>query len=103
MPEIDYEAAQILVDFAYGGSYKITKENAKNLLAAAHCYQFKEITEKCVSFLVDTIDENNCFELEKFGKARRLFTLSNPAGCFALQNIEKIVKSKAFFEFSFEG
>ncbi|CAG5108166.1 Oidioi.mRNA.OKI2018_I69.chr1.g3665.t1.cds [Oikopleura dioica] len=102
MPEIDYEAAQILVDYAYCGNYKITKENVKNLLAAANCYQFEEIKEKCARFLVDTIDENNCFELEKIGRAMGLFSLSNPAGCFALQNIEKIIKSESFTALSFE-
>ncbi|CAG5108164.1 Oidioi.mRNA.OKI2018_I69.chr1.g3664.t1.cds [Oikopleura dioica] len=102
MPEIDYEAAQILVDFAYCGNYKITEGNVRNLLAAADCYQFEEIKKKCESFLIDMIDADNCFELEKIGDARGLSRLSSQAGRFSMQNFEEVIKSKSFTELSFE-
>lgn len=101
MPQIKYETALSLVEFAYCGKYGITAENAQNLLEAADCYQFHMLKENCESFLLSTIDLSNCFTLLKIADFRVLPRLSSAALTFALKNFSLITKSPAFTELSF--
>ena len=103
MPQIKYETALSLVEFAYCGKYEITSENAQNLLEAADCYQFHMLKENCESFLLSTVDLSNCFTLLKIAEFRVLPRLSRAALTFALKNFSLITKSPAFTELSFAG
>ena len=103
MPEIDYDTAVFLVEFAYCGKYEINTDNAQNLLEAADCYQFQMLKENCESFLLNTIELSNCFVLMKIAEVRCLPRLSAAALSFALKNFESIAKSKSFKELSFAG
>ena len=103
MPQIKYETALSLVEFAYCGKYEITSENAQNLLEAADCYQFHMLKENCESFLLSTVDLSNCFTLLKIAEFRVLPRLSRAALTFALKNFSLITTSPAFIELSFTG
>ena len=62
--DIDEDAMQMLVEFAYTSKIKITTENVQPLLFAASILQVENVAEACASFMKSHLHPSNCIEVQ---------------------------------------
>ena len=68
MKDVSYETVELLVAFAYGQEFCITKKNAQEIIQAADCYQFDILKNHCEQWVVKT---------SILGTYKKRFVLSN--------------------------
>lgn len=61
-----------LLDYVYTGKIEINLANVIDLLNAALLFELNQLVDKCVGFVLDNIDLNNCVELNLFASMHQL-------------------------------
>jgi len=101
--DVDPEAFEKLVFYAYEGRLEIHQDNVTNILAAAHIFNINEIVEKCCHFIEKQIHPSNCLGIYKFAVQRDLRSLTKKSWNYILENFSNVVQNNhEFLELTFE-
>ncbi|KAG8437047.1 hypothetical protein GDO86_007939 [Hymenochirus boettgeri] len=65
---VDPNSFQLLLDFVYTGSVKISTENVQKLMTAADMLQLSHVVELCCDFLKEQIEPANCVGFFQFSE-----------------------------------
>jgi len=98
MKDVSFETVELLVAFAYGQEFCITKKNAQEIIQAADCYQFDILKNHCEQFLSAEIDEQNCFGFLQLADHLRLSRLRERSLKYALENFEKVIQGEEYLQ-----
>ncbi|XP_055335279.1 kelch-like protein diablo isoform X2 [Paramacrobiotus metropolitanus] len=98
--EVDAEAVETIINFAYSGRLKIDVDNVQSLLQAASLLQVPGILEKCCKFLENQIDPANCLEISTFADRYFCNELALSALKYARLNFAAVVEREEFLEVS---
>lgn len=99
---IDPDAFECLLDFAYTAKISVDNEKVKQLLVAANYLKHAKVREACVEFLSAQFTPENVLELRTFGYSVNCYEFVNKADTFIGQKFERVLKTKAFLNASFE-
>lgn len=80
---IEFEAVELLVNFCYTSSIKITEKNVQNLLSVSNLLQFNTVIESCCGFLKNQLHPSNCLGIGNFAHHHGFSDLQNAAQCYA--------------------
>lgn len=80
--DVNGEALNDLVTFAYTGCIELKEDSVENILAAAVLLRFVEVTEACTLFLKKQLDPNNCIGIAMFAESRNCYELREAAVTF---------------------
>ena len=61
-----------LLDYIYTGKIEINLANVIDLLNSALLFELNKLIDKCINFVLDNIDLNNCVELNLFASMHQL-------------------------------
>lgn len=84
---------QLIIDFAYTGSSKVTAENVELLLPAADQFHVIGLVKCCCDFLCREISPENCIGIHRFAKTFFCNVLARKAKCYLLQNFMTVAKA----------
>lgn len=99
---IEFEAVELLVNFCYTSSIKITEKNVQNLLSVSNLLQFKTVIESCCGFLKNQLHPSNCLGIGNFADHHGFSDLQNAAQCYAEKHFLEVIKSEEFLKATFE-
>ncbi|XP_067032837.1 kelch-like protein diablo [Acropora muricata] len=99
---IDYEAVELLVDFCYTSSIKITEKNVQSLLSVSNLLQFNTVIESCCGFLKNQLHPSNCLGIGDFADHHGFTELKAAALCFAEKHFLEVIKCDEFLSAPFE-
>lgn len=97
LKEIDSQAVNLLIDYAYSGKLDITQANAQNLLATASLLQMTAVKKACAKFMESQLDESNCVGIQSFASVHYCPELQAKVSLLSLFNN---IKYQEFFLFS---
>lgn len=83
---------ELILDFAYTGSCKITSDNVEQLLAFADQFEVLGIVQLCCQFLFDQLTPENCLGIFKFARHYFCRNLEEKGRKFIRCNFKQIVK-----------
>lgn len=99
---IDYEAVELLVDFCYTSSIKITEKNVQSLLSVSNLLQFNTVIESCCGFVKNQLHPANCLGIGDFADHHGFTELKAAALCFAEKHFLEVIKCDEFLSAPFE-
>ena len=99
---IEYEAVELLVNFCYTSTIKITERNVQNLLSVSNLLQFNTVIESCCGFLKNQLHSSNCLGIGDFADHHGFYELKNAALSFAEKHFLEVIKSEEFLKATFE-
>ncbi|PIK36461.1 putative kelch-like protein 17 isoform X2 [Apostichopus japonicus] len=76
--DIDANAVELLVAFAYTSEIKITEETVQYLLPAASLLQLHSVRDACCRFLATQLTPSNCLGIRRFADTHGCFDLRPP-------------------------
>lgn len=100
--DIDANAVELLVEFAYTSVIKITEENVQYLLPAASLLQLHSVRDACCRFLATQLSPSNCLGIRRFADTHGCFDLETSSKQFVLQNFNRVVDAEEFGQLNFE-
>ena len=92
--DIDPDALEKLILYAYEGTLEIHQDNVTDILRAAHMFDISEIVNACCKFIEKQLHPSNCLGIHKFAVLHDLHGLIETAWNYIL------VKFIVFFSFS---
>eukprot|EP00058_Branchiostoma_floridae_P027809 XP_002613300.1 hypothetical protein BRAFLDRAFT_113785 [Branchiostoma floridae] len=94
--EVDSNALQLLVDYAYTSKVTITEHNAVELLEGANFFQIQPVRDACVTFISNNLSAENCLQILHVGNMLSCQDLENKARLCALKEFVAISKTPEF-------
>lgn len=94
--DIDENAMELLVNFAYTGSISVKESNVQTLLPVACLLQLTEIQEICCEFLKKQLDPSNCLGIRAFADTHSCRELLCFADTFTQHNFQEVAESEEF-------
>ena len=67
LKEVNYEATESLVQFAYTGELRVDINNVETLYAAANYFQIEKVKGFCEEFIVENLSTANVFGVQQLG------------------------------------
>ena len=68
LKELDSQAVDCLLQFAYSGRVTVTIDNVQPLLYAASFLQFEHVAQACGDFMKQQLHPTNCIEMRRFAE-----------------------------------
>ncbi|XP_068679945.1 kelch-like protein diablo [Montipora foliosa] len=99
---IDCVAVELLVDFCYTSSIKITERNVQSLLSVANLLQFNTVIESCCGFLKNQLHPSNCLGIGDFADHHGFAELKTAAQCYAEKHFLEVIRCEEFLSAPFE-
>ncbi|XP_071500870.1 kelch-like protein 2 [Diadema antillarum] len=96
--EIDSDAVELLVSFAYTAKIVIGERNVQALLPAASLLQMESVRDACCKFLVGQLDPSNCLGIRRFADTHGCFDLEQSSRQYALHNFCHVVNTEEFLQ-----
>lgn len=97
--DVDPDAIQNLIDYAYTNKITICEENVQALLPAARMLQLDYVVEQCGAFLEEHLSTNNCLGFYLFADKHNCEQLLNTSRLFIQRNFESVVaKGEEFLQ-----
>ncbi|KAH9402380.1 Kelch-like protein 20, partial [Tyrophagus putrescentiae] len=94
--DIDEQAMELLIDFAYSSRIIIEESNVQVLLPAACLLQMTEIQEVCCEFLKQELDPSNCLGIRSFADTHACKDLLDFADKFTQDHFHEIIENEEF-------
>ena len=96
LSDLDGDAVELLVGFAYTSSVAINEKNVQPLLKAAAILQLSEIVEASCKFLSDQLHPSNCLGISAFAEAHGCKSLQESAREFVKDHFVEVIKCDEF-------
>ncbi|ESO05500.1 hypothetical protein HELRODRAFT_171137 [Helobdella robusta] len=87
-----------IVNYVYSGIAEVNRDNAQELLTAAHLLQFNEIVEACCDFLRAHLHPSNCLGIEWLSRLHSLPKLEAEAQNYAIENFDRVLDYDEFLK-----
>ncbi|XP_066280357.1 kelch-like protein 24 [Branchiostoma lanceolatum] len=94
--EVDTNALQLLVDYAYSSTVTITEDNAVKLLEGANFFQIQPVRDACVTFISNNLSAKNCLQMLHIGNMLSCPDLEKKARLCALKEFKAASKTPEF-------
>lgn len=95
--EVDAEALEALVDYAYTAKLEIRVDNVENLLSSACLLQVDSVKDACCEFMKSQLHPSNCLGIRAFADAHGCEQLYEIANYYTKNNFADISKNQEFF------
>ncbi|CAM4898299.1 unnamed protein product [Rotaria socialis] len=101
--DIDPDALEKLILYAYEGRLEIHQDNVTNVLRAAHLFNISEIVETCCKYIEKQLHPSNCLGIHKFALQHDLDELTKTSWNYVLEHFTDLIQNNhEFFELSFD-
>jgi hypothetical protein len=94
--EIEDDALEALVDFAYTSRIKLTDRNIYLIFAAADLLQFSGVRGACFKFFKQQMNKSNCIRTWLFGDGHNCTELTDAALRYIESNFLDVVRGREF-------
>ena len=94
--EVEAEAVQLIISYAYTGKVQITRTNAQSLLVAASLFQIMPIQKACARFMETQLDVCNCVGVYCFAHIHMCGELKAKAREFMEKNFTEVSQGEEF-------
>lgn len=98
--DIEPQAMELLIEFAYTGEIEVTTDNVQDLLPAAGILQLKDLKIACCEFLSDHMEVSNCLGIKQFADMHSCPDLVKKANRFIIRKFTDVVKTEEFVDVS---
>ncbi|XP_070560703.1 kelch-like protein 17 isoform X2 [Ptychodera flava] len=98
MHDVDCQALELLVQFAYTSEVTVTEKNVQTLLPAASLLQLHTVRDACCNFLMGQLDPTNCLGIRRFADTHGCYELQQISHKFALLNFAEVASSEEYFQ-----
>ena len=103
LTDVDEQAVEDLVEFAYTSNIHIHEGNVQPLLKAASILQLSEVMEACSDFLSEQLHPSNCLGIANFAEVHGCAELAKRAWEYIVDHFTKVVQCDEYFQLSVEG
>ena len=100
LSDLDEDAVEALVNFAYTSSVFINEKNVQPLLKAAAILQLSDIVEASCKFLSAQLHPSNCLGIAAFAEVHGCKSLEESAREFVKDHFMEVIKSDEFLQLS---
>ncbi|NXA52348.1 KLH30 protein, partial [Nothocercus julius] len=100
--DVDPEALEVLLDFAYTGKITINQANVEGLIRTSNQLHFPTIQKVCSRYLRQQMDATNCLGICEFGESHGCPEVSSKAWSFLQENFEAVSQQEEFLQLSKE-
>uniref|UniRef100_A0A8D1LT49 BTB domain-containing protein n=1 Tax=Sus scrofa TaxID=9823 RepID=A0A8D1LT49_PIG len=94
--DIDPQALDQLVQFAYTAEIVVGEGNVQTLLPAASLLQLNGVRDACCKFLLSQLDPSNCLGIRGFADTHSCSDLLKAAHRYVLQHFVDVAKTEEF-------
>ena len=94
---IEPEALEALINYAYTSEIEIRVDNVESLLASSSILQIKDIRDACCEFMKSQLHPSNCLGIRAFADAHSCEQLFNIADRYTQDNFLDVCKNQEFF------
>ncbi|EDV22500.1 uncharacterized protein TRIADDRAFT_50655 [Trichoplax adhaerens] len=94
--EIDADALEVLIHYAYTAEVEISEANVQALLPAASLLLLHDVRENCCEFLLSKLHPSNCLGFRRFADVHSCHDLKVKAHNFALGTFTEVVEFEEF-------
>ncbi|XP_035400880.1 kelch-like protein 30 [Cygnus atratus] len=102
LKEVDPDALETLLDFAYTGKVTINQGNVEGLMRTSSQLHFPAIQKACSRYLRQQMDATNCLGICEFGESHGCPEVSSKAWSFLQENFEAVSQQEEFLQLSKE-
>jgi hypothetical protein len=102
LKDANAEAMQKIIAHCKGTELTMTEASAFGLLAVASMYQFKQVIQECVQFLIKSLRTWNCLKIMFAARQLQIPELVEPALRYSLWEFDFVVQSQQFPDLTFE-
>lgn len=102
LKEVEADAIELLVDFAYTTRLEITVTNVQSLMTAASLFDFPAVFKATAQFLMNQLHPSNCLGIRSFAKTYGSDALVNAASRYFRNHFIDAVKNEEFLMLSTE-
>ena len=95
--EVDPDALEALVTYAYTSKLEIKVDNVESLLASACLLQVDDVKKACCEFMKSQLHPSNCLGIRAFADAHGCDQLFQIADSYTKNNFKDISKNQEFF------
>ena len=99
---IEPEALEALINYAYTSELEIRVDNVESLLASSSILQIKDIRDACCEFMKSQLHPSNCLGIRAFADAHSCEQLFKIADKYAQDHFLDVCKNQEFFLLSSE-
>ncbi|XP_052278496.1 kelch-like protein 5 isoform X2 [Dreissena polymorpha] len=96
MKEMDPDALEAIVKFAYTGTIELREDTVENLLATACMLQLSEVVEACCNFLMKQLHPSNCIGIRQFADAQGCCDLYKVANNYVMERFGEVMNTQEF-------
>ena len=100
LTDLDEDAVEALVSFAYTSSVSINEKNVQPLLKAAAILQLSEIVEASCNFLSAQLHPSNCLGIAAFAEVHGCKSLEESSRQFVKDHFMEVIKCDEFLQLS---
>ncbi|CAL1262526.1 unnamed protein product [Larinioides sclopetarius] len=100
--EIDPDALELLINFAYSGKVVISTLNVQSLLVGASFLQLIRVRDACCDFLKKRLHPNNVLGVQSFADALGCTTLVEATNRYIQMYFTEVARSEEFLNLKFE-
>ncbi|XP_061657666.1 kelch-like protein 17 isoform X3 [Syngnathoides biaculeatus] len=94
--DIDPQALEQLIQFAYTAEIVVGEGNVQTLLPAASLLQLNGVRDACCKFLLSQLDPSNCLGIRGFADTHSCSDLLKSAHKYVLQHFVEVSKTEEF-------
>ena len=94
--DVDSDALEALVDYAYTAKLEIRVDNVENLLSSACLLQVDDVKEACCKFMKSQLHPSNCLGIRAFADAHGCEQLYDISNNYTKNNFADISKNQEF-------
>ncbi|XP_042899946.1 kelch-like protein 18 isoform X2 [Parasteatoda tepidariorum] len=99
--EIDPEALDLLIDFAYSGKIYINSRNVQSVLVGASFLQLHKVRDACCEFMKKRLHPNNVLGIRTFADALGCSMLVDATNRFIQMHFIEVARSEEFLNLQF--
>nr|XP_014094600.2 kelch-like protein 18 [Bactrocera oleae] len=101
MKEIEPNALESLINYAYSGQVRIDNQNVQSLMVGASFLQLTKVRNACADFLISRFHPHNVLGIRQFADSMGCTHLIEAADKYIDQNFAKVVQSEEFLSLDF--
>ncbi len=90
LPKTEVSVMESLIEFAYTGRLDITNQNVEQIIRGADFFGMSKLLEKCVQYIVERIDYNNCVEVLALAEHLSKNDLKMAAKKYFIDNFDEV-------------
>ncbi|XP_055379108.1 kelch-like protein 18 [Condylostylus longicornis] len=102
MKEIEPEALESLINFAYSGQVRIDSSNVQGLMVGASFLQLNKVRNACADFLIERFSPHNVLGIRTFADSLGCIPLVNAADKYIHHYFSKVSLSDEFLNLGFD-